>query len=502
MISFPVLCAIVFVPLAGGLIALTCAKNDVISRWIALAATLCDLLLVLFLFAIEPGPHISGGWILVEDFSWIQSMGIRFTLAIDGISLLLILLTSILGVMGVLVSWNEIQRHVKAFHFFLLAIQTGVLGVFLATDLFVFFLFWELQSVPMFFLIGIWGHERRIYASVKFALFSISGSLLMMMALVSLYLVHANQTGEYTFSFLKLMNTSLSWHAEILLFSAFVLSFIIKVPLVPFHTWLPDAHTEAPTAGSVILAGLLLKTGTYALVRFGFPLFPDAAQFFTPFLIFTGLAGIFYAGWIALVQEDLKRLVAYSSIAHMGLIIVGIGVWNITTLSGSVLQMINHGITTSALFIMTGMLDERLHTRRLYDLGGLWKRVPLWSGFFLFFALASIGLPGLNNFPGEILILIGTFRTMPWTAMAGFLGLLWTVVYVMKMLQCSLWGKDKSETEVTDLSARELAILVPLCLGVFWLGLHPGPALEIIEASVAEIVTGNMNQFFFRAGSP
>ncbi len=502
MISFPILSAIVFIPLFGGLMALACAKNDVICRWIAIAATLLDLLLVLLLFFLEPIPNISGGWIQVEDFPWIQSMGIRFTLALDGISLVLILLTSILGVLVVLVSWNGINRFVKIFHFFLLAIQTGVLGVFLATDLFVFFLFWELQSVPMFFIIGIWGHEQRIYASVKFALFSIAGSLLMMIAIISLYLVHASQTGEYTFSFLKLMNTSLSWHAEILLFSSFILSFIIKVPLVPVHTWLPDAHTEAPTAGSVILAGLLLKTGVYALIRFGFPLFPYAAQFFTPFLVLLGLAGIFYAGWIALVQEDLKRLVAYSSIAHMGLIIVGIGAWNITTLSGSVLQMINHGITTSALFIMTGMLDERLHTRKLSDLGGLWKTVPIWSGFFLFFAIASIGLPGLNNFVGEILILIGTFKAMPWTALAGFSGLLWTVVYVMKMLQCSLWGKDKPRPGVSDLSLREFAILAPLCLGVFWLGLHPGPALGIIEAAVTAMLDGNIHQAFSRAGSP
>ncbi len=265
----------------------------------------------------------------------------------------------------------------------------------------------------MFFLIGIWGHEQRIYATVKFALFTISGSLVMLLALLSLHLLHASQTGETTFALPQLMQTSFPLPLELTLFGAFALAFAIKIPLIPVHTWLPDAHTEAPTAGSVILAGLLLKTGVYALFRFAFPLFPMAAQFFTPLLLILGLTGMFYAGWIAFAQEDLKRLVAYSSISHMGLIVVGLGVWNVTTLSGSLIQMINHGITTSALFILIGMLDERLHTRQLSDLGGLWKTIPVWSGFFLFFSLASLGLPGLNNFVGEILILVGTFKERP-----------------------------------------------------------------------------------------
>jgi len=420
----------------------------------------------------------------VEDFSWMESLGIRFTLALDGINLMLILLTTALGALAVLVSWKEITDHVAAFHFFLLAMLTGVLGVFLATDIFLFYLFWELQAIPMFFLIGIWGHGNRIYATVKFALFTISGSLVMLLALLSLHLLHARQTGETTFALLQMMQTSFSLPLELTLFGGFVLAFAIKIPLIPVHTWLPDAHTEAPTAGSVILAGLLLKTGVYALLRFAFPLFPHAARFFTPLLLVMGLAGIFYAGWIALAQEDLKRLVAYSSISHMGLIVVGIAVWNLTSLSGSLIQMINHGITTSALFIMIGMLDERLHTRKLSELGGLWKTIPIWSGFFLFFSLASIGLPGLNNFVGEILILVGTFTDRPWTAAAGFIGLLWTVVYGLRMLRESLWGEAVHRPGIADLTHRELAILIPLCLGVFWLGLHPGPTLELFETAL------------------
>jgi NADH-quinone oxidoreductase subunit M len=485
---------IVFLPLAGALGALACRKSELWCRRLALTVMLADLVLVLSLFAVGTGPQsagLSSNWLRVEDFSWMDSLGIRFTLALDGISLMLILLTTVLGVLAVLVSWNEITEHVAMFHFFLLAMLTGVLGVFLATDIFLFYLFWEIQAIPMFFLIGIWGHEQRIYATVKFALFTISGSLVMLLALLSLHLLHASQTGETTFALSRLMQTSFPLPLELTLFGAFTLAFAIKIPLIPVHTWLPDAHTEAPTAGSVILAGLLLKTGVYALFRFAFPLFPTAAQFFTPLLLILGLTGMFYAGWIALAQEDLKRLVAYSSISHMGLIVVGLGVWNATTLSGSLLQMINHGITTSALFILIGMLDERLHTRQLSDLGGLWKTIPVWSGFFLFFSLASLGLPGLNNFVGEILILVGTFKERPLTAVAGFIGLLWTVVYGLRMLRKSLWGKaGPRRPEIADLTSRELAILIPLCIGALWLGLHPGPALEIIGTALAGLNTG------------
>jgi NADH-quinone oxidoreductase subunit M len=483
--SFPLLATIVFLPMMGGLGALACRQNERACRLLALTVMLADLFLVLSLFALAPqaaGPD--GNWLRVEDFSWMAPLGIRFTLALDGISLMLILLTAALGALAVLVSWKEITEHVPAFHFFLLAMMTGVHGVFLATDIFLFYLFWELQSIPMFFLIGIWGHKRRIYATVKFALFTISGSLVMLLALLSLHLLHARQTGETTFALQQLIHTSFSLPLELALFAAFVLAFAIKIPLVPVHTWLPDAHTQAPTAGSVILAGLLLKTGGYALLRFAFPLFPHAAQFFTPILLVLGLTGIFYAGWIALAQEDLKRLVAYSSISHMGLIVVGIAVWNLTTLSGSLLQMINHGITTSALFIMIGMLDERLHTRKLSELGGLWKTIPVWSGFFLFFSLASIGLPGLNNFVGEILILVGTFTDRPWTAVAGFIGLLWTVVYGLRMLRKSLWGEAGHRPGIADLTLRELAILIPLCIGTLWLGLHPTPALELFGTAL------------------
>ena len=491
MDSFPLLCTIVFLPLVGAIGVLMAWRNDGFCRKITLSAMSIDLLLILSLLVLNTDSHPVGNWMRVEDFSWVDSLGIRLTLALDGISLMLILLTAVLSILAVMVSWKTVEKHSGAFHFFLLVMQSGVFGVFLAADLFWFYLFWEIQTIPMFFLIGIWGHERRIYAAVKFMLFTIAGSLLMLTALLGLYLLHARQTGEYTFSLFHLMHTTFSKPAELIFFGAFALAFLIKVPLIPLHTWLPDAHTEAPTAGSVILAGILLKTGAYALLRFAFPLFPDAARSFAPWLLVLSLVGIFYAGWIALAQQDLKRLVAYSSISHMGLIILGLTVWNITSLSGSLLQMLNHGITTSALFILIGMLDERLHTRQISDMGGLWKTLPLWSAFFLFFTLASMGLPGLNNFVGEILILAGTFSTRPWVAVIGFTGLLWTVVYGMRMLQKCLWGVPVQQDNIMDLSPLELTILVPLCLCVFWLGMHPAPVLEILQTAASGLVVSD-----------
>ena len=287
----------------------------------------------------------------------------------------------------------------------------------------------------MFFLIGIWGHEKRVHAALKFALFTISGGLLMLVALIGLYLIHGQQTGVYTFAYARLLETHLSPTAQFWLYAAFLLAFAIKIPLIPVHTWLPDAHTHAPTAGSLDLAGLLLKAGFYGLFRFGFPLFPVAAQASVPILIALGLGGMFYAGWIALAQTDLKRLVAYSSIGHMGLMVVGLAVWNLMTLTGSLLQMINHGLSTTALFVMVGMLDERLHSRQFADMGGLWGKVPVFSAFFLFFAMASMGLPGLNNFVGEILILVGIFTARPVIGILSFAGLVLTVVYILRMVQ-------------------------------------------------------------------
>lgn len=488
MNGFPILSAIVFLPLLGALFVLAWPDRPRLCRVLSLFVTLGDLVLVLVL--LFPGVrNATGPWFRVEDYTWIPSVGIRYTLAADGLSLMLLLLTAFLGVLCVLVSWKHIDQKVSAYHFFLLFTLTGILGVFVATDLFLFYLFWEIQIIPMFFLVGIWGHEGRTRTTMKFILFTMAGSLFMLIAVIGLYVVHGRQTGTYTFGLSHLLGTSLSVEVQGWLYAAFMLSFGIKIPMVPVHTWLPDTHTQAPTAGSVILAGLLLKTGTYAVFRFAFPLFPLAFRASVPVLIVLGLVALFYASWIALSQIDMKRLVAYSSIGHMGLVVLGLAVFNSITLSGSLLQMINHGVSTSALFILVGMLNERIHSRQFRDFGGLWRKMPVFSAFFLFFSMAALGLPGLNNFVGEILILIGTYKVNPVAAAFGFTGLLFGVIYVLRMVQDALFGKSRGEeSRLRDLDSREIVILGVLALGVLFLGLWPKPILDLFEGPVNGLI--------------
>ncbi len=491
---FPLLSFILFLPLLGSLLALVFWRRPQFCRWASLLVTGADLILVICLFTLNLQSRIgpTGKWLLAEDFPWIERFGIRYSLGLDGISLLLILLTAFLVVLCVLVSWRQITSRVGAFHFFLMFMETGVLGVFMATDLFLFYLFWEFQLIPMFFLIGMWGHENRIYATIKFILYTIFGSLLMLVALIALYVIHGAQTGQYTFALYQLVHTKLSPSAEFWIYAAFLLAFLIKIPVIPIHSWLPDAHTEAPTAGSVILAGLLLKTGAYAVLRFAFPLFPAAAKSSVPLLLALGLGGLFYASWIAFSQKDIKRLVAYSSISHMGIVVIGIAIWNVMTLSGAVLQMINHGLTTSALFILVGMLDERIHSREVENFGGLWGKMPIFSAFFLLFSMASLGLPGLNNFVGEILILIGAFRSWPWVAGIGFAGLVFTVVYILWIVQKTLFGETRNpqfkELTIEDVTVREAFILVPLAAAVLFIGLHPGPILNLFQEPIDSLI--------------
>lgn len=493
MILNALLSAILFVPLLGGVFVLFLWNRPSASRIVSLGTALADffLILTLLMLIVVGGSRASA--LIFIDIAWIKQFGIGYRLVLDGISLCLIFLTAFLSVLCILVSWQEIRERVALFHFFILAMQTGVMGVFLAADLFLFYLSWELQLIPMFFLIGIWGHEHRVYATIKFVLFSIAGSLLMLLAIIGLYLHHGASTGVYSFSLFTLLNTPMSMTVQLWLYAAFLLSFAIKIPVFPLHTWLPDAHAEASTAGSVILAGLLLKTGAYALLRFGFPLFPDAAGFSAPVLIVLGLVGLFYASWIALAQKDIKRLVAYSSIGHMGLIVVGIGIFNALTLSGAVVQMINHGITISALFIMAGMLQQRTGTRQIADFGGLWKKMPVYSGFFLLFAMASIGLPGLNNFVGEILILVGAFKHNPWVGFLGFAGIVFILVYMLKLVQDLLFGEPSKELDMADITPREAAILIPLAMIVFYMGIHPGWVLGILEVPVQNIIDQALN---------
>jgi len=479
---------IIFLPLAGALPCLAFHRSPDLCRRLALGTAAGDMLLVLAVLFSAPHADPISGWLLTEDYNWIERFGIRYSLGLDGISLILLVLTGLLGIMSVLISWNQVKEKVGMFYSMLLLTQTAVLGIFLATDLFLFYLFWELQIIPMLFLIGIWGHEHRVTAAVKFFLFNFAGGLLMLAALIGLYLAHGNATGHSTFALADLVHTPIPPRLQIWLFAAFALGFIIKIPVIPLHTWLPDAHTEAPTAGSVLLAGLLLKTGAYALLRIGIPLFPEAAARFMPYLLLLGLIGIIYAAWIAAAQRDLKRLVAYSSIGHMGLLVIGLAVWDIMTLSGAVLQMVNHGITTAALFIMVGMLDERFHSRSLSDFGGIWKTMPVFSFFFLLFAMAAIGMPGLNNFVSEIIILLGVFRVEPAAGSVAFATLVVTLVYVLRMVQDVLYGAAVARQHPADINGREFLILLPLALAVVGIGLYPAPILDLLQEPVKHLV--------------
>ncbi len=491
MLRFPILSVIIFWPILGSFVALAALRNARLVRWISLVVTLVEVGLVASLFFLDLQPHAGpqGTWLLLEDYPWIGWLGARYTLGLDGISLMLILLVAFLNIFCVLCSWQAIDFKEGSFYFFLLFLEGVLVGLFLAADLLLFYLFWEIQIIPMFFLIGIWGHQNRIHAAIKFLLYTLAGSLLMLLALIALYVIHGHQTGIYTFSVYQLTQHGPLGHTtEILLFAAFFLAFGIKVPLIPVHTWLPDAHTEAPTAGSVILAGLLLKTGVYAILRFAIPLFPQAANLFAPLILILGLGGLFYAGWIALAQADIKRLIAYSSIAHLGLAIIGIVIWNAVALSGALLQMINHGLSTSALFIMVGMLDERLHSRKFAVLGGLWSKMPMFSAFFLLFALSSLGLPGLNNFVGEMLILVGAFKAKPVIAILGFVGIVIGVIYILRMVQDALFGEPRAEHVLWDLNSREVITLGVLALAVLFIGLHPGPLLRVLDPSVQHML--------------
>ena len=485
--SLPLLSLLVWLPLLGALACLLLRPYAGAGRWAALAVTTAVFTLNLWAFLASRGLD---GWLWQEDHAWIPRYGIRYTLGMDGLSLTLTLLTAFLLVIAVLISWR-LDVHAHFFFSLLLLIECGIMGVFLALDLVLFYLFWEVMLIPMFFLIGVWGHERRLYAAVKFFLFTLAGSLLMLLAMITLYLVHGDQTGHYTFALAALVGTELPPALSWWLFGAFFAAFAVKVPLFPLHTWLPDAHTEAPTAGSIILAGVLLKTGVYGLLRFGFPLFPEPAHTCLPLLGALGLIGIFYAAWIAYAQNDAKRLIAYSSVAHMGFVILGIAAWHTTAVEGSLLQMVNHGITTGALFALIGMIDTRAHTREISKLGGLWAKTPVLGAFFLFFALASLGLPGLNNFAGEILILIGTFTAHPAWAILGLVGVLFAAIYMLRLVQGVLWGQPPSSQDWADISWRETIILVPLALLVLWLGLYPHPFLEALRDPVQRLLLGS-----------
>ena len=493
MTDFPILSLLVFLPLAGGLLLIPFWKNEGAAKGIALFTSFVELILSIWAYA--KAPHLfpmdptTGGYFLSEDLEWISRFGIRYTLGMDGISLLLTMLTAFTVVIAMLVARRGVTRKVALHYLLILFMETGIIGVFLSLDLFLFYLFWEVMLIPMFFLIGIWGTGRPIYSTIKFFLYTMVGSLLMLLAIIGLYLIHGAENGVYTFSLAGLVHTSLTPAASFWLFAAFLLAFAIKVPIFPLHTWLPDAYTDSSITGTLLMSALMAKTGAYGLIRFAYPLFPDAAARFTPLIMALAVAGIIYGSWIAYAQRDMKRLIAYSSFGHMGFIVLGIAAWTPVALSGAVLQMVNHGITTGAIFAMIGMLEVRSGTRDSGAFGGMWGKVPVFSFFFLLFSMASAGLPGLNNFTGEILILIGSFRVAQLPVVLAYLGIILPLIYTVRLLQDLLFGKETREWGMGDLSKGEGAFLAVMAFFVVYLGVHPGPVLDLLKTPVG-LLTG------------
>ena len=477
---------LIFLPLAGAvLIALGPREKPGLLRGIALTTSVVTFLLSLGLLTNFVAGE--GGFQLVETRPWVPGLGITYRVGIDGISLFLVLLSTLLSVVAMAASWSDIKVRVKEFMICLLFLETGMIGVFVALDLFLFYVFWEVMLIPMYLLIGIWGNPgRRIYAAVKFFLFTMFGSLLMLVAILVIYFYHGKTTGIYTFDLMSWYNLKLPLSMQIWLFLAFGLAFAIKVPMFPFHTWLPDAHTEAPTVGSVLLAAVLLKMGTYGFLRFNLPLFPEATVMFVPLLAGLSLVGIIYGALVAMVQVDVKRLVAFSSVSHMGFVVLGIFALNVEGMTGAMLQMLNHGFSTGALFLIVGMIYERRHTRMIADFGGLSTVMPVFATFFLIVALSSIGLPGLNGFVGEFLVLLGAFQAEPlWAVVAG-LGVILAAVYMLWMFQRVMFGEvDKEENRgLKDLNLREASLLLVMVFFIIQFGVYPKPYIDRIEPSL------------------
>ena len=461
-------------------------------RWIAFVTLLLEFVVSLGLWwAFDPaGPQWQG----VVDYPWIPMWGIRFTIGIDGIALMMVLLTTSIMALSVLGSWTGIRVRTHGYYSLMLVLTTGMLGVFMALDLFLFYVMWELMLVPMYFIIGIWGGERRIYASVKFFIYTMLGSLLMLVAIVVLGLAASDPvSGIPNFSYDAILaNAYLSPTAALWMFGAFFLAFAVKVPMFPFHTWLPDAHVEAPTAGSVVLASIMLKLGTFGFLRLAVPLFPEAAMREDVRAVILGLAvvGILYGALVSLVQPDFKKLVAYSSVSHLGFVMLGIFALTVESVQGALMVMINHGISTGALFFLIGMIYERRHTRMIDAYGGIARAVPLFGALLTLVAFSSIGVPGTNGFIGEFLVLIGSFRTYPVLAVVSALVVIIAAAYLLWAIQRILFNPlDKAENEhIPDLNRRELAVMLPLVAGIIWLGVYPQPVLERMESSAQRFV--------------
>jgi NADH-quinone oxidoreductase subunit M len=485
-----ILVILIIIPLIAGILALPAGRRDPLwSRWLSLAAMALEFALILNFWMQSRHANAVAGNPWLADFhkQWIPQLGISFHLSMDGLSLLLILLTVFLGLASVIVSWTEIQDRVGFFHFNLMVVLSGIIGVFLATDLILFYFFWEIMLVPMYFIIAIWGHENRAYASIKFFIFTQAGGLLMLLAILALYFVHGAATGTYTFDYFQLLNTPMTKSTAMWIMLGFFIAFAVKLPIAGLHTWLPDAHTEAPTAGSVILAGLLLKTGGYGFIRFVLPLFPGAAAEFAYPAMAIGLVGIIYGAMMAFSQRDFKRLVAYTSVSHLGFTLLGVFAGTVMALQGAVVQMIAHGISTGALFMLVGMLQERIHTRDFNQMGGLWATVPNMAAITLIFALASLGLPGMANFVGEFLVLAGSYQVYPWIAAPAATGLIFSAVYSLWMMYRAFFGKRSVDWKIPDLSLRETGVLTAMIAAIIWLGMFPQPVINTAAPALAQM---------------
>jgi NADH-quinone oxidoreductase subunit M len=481
---------LIVIPFVAGLLAwIFGRKNHLFARWISLIAMLADFILALFLWG-RSANQVSllgtGNWIDQFRVEWIPQIGASFHLAVDGLSLLMVLLTAFLGIISVMTSWTEIRERVAFFHFNLMWILAGVMGVFLAMDLLLFYFFWEIMLIPMYFLIGIWGHENRVYAAIKFFIFTQASSLLMLLSIITLYFIHHHAAGDYTFNYFDLLGTSLG-RAGFWLMLGFLIAFAVKLPAFPLHPWLADAHTEAPTAGSVILAGLLLKTGAYGIIRFVLPLFPHASIQVAPAAMIIGVIGILYGAILAFAQSDLKRLVAYTSVSHLGFVLLGIFAFNELAMQGAIMQMICHGLSTGALFVIVGTLQEYIHTRDMQRMGGLWQNVPRMGAVAMFFAMASLGLPGLGNFVGEFLVLLGTYKTSIVLAVLATVGLVAATIYSLWLIQRAFHGEQRETWKLPDLNVRHMTMMGAMILVLVWLGLYPQPIFNTARPTVTQV---------------
>ena len=499
-----ILPALILIPFIAGFLCWITEKISIrLPRWIALVGMLITLALSVQLWMagnysgasqLVVAPHTPPTWQAEFVLQWIPALGISVHLALDGLSLLMVGLTALLGVLAVGCSWGEIQKHVGFFHLNLLWSLGGVIGVFLAIDLFLFFFFWEMMLVPIYFLIALWGHSgsngrSRVYAATKFFIYTQVSGLIMLVGILTLVLLHYAQTGQITFNYMSLLGTNLPAEFEYGLMLCFFIAFAVKLPVVPFHGWLPDAHAQAPTAGSVDLAGILIKTAAYGMLRFVIPLFPHASAEFAPIAITLGLIGIFYGAWLAFQQQDIKRLLAYTSISHMGFILLAIYSGNLLTLQGLMIQMLAHGLSSAALFIMAGQIYERLHTRDMRLMGGMWGQFRYLAPFLMFFCAALAGIPGTGNFIGEFLILLSAFKDFPWFTTLATASLVLAGVYALILIYRAMFGtpheSQASRTEpLKDLNARELSMLLVLAAGLVWLGLWPQVFLDTSSVSM------------------